>query len=217
MSAAEYFKPRFEALKHNFASVTKHVHLVPSAMLSGDLLKTCNIEHDEKLIFKDLTLEGISMSDNKTLDTGGLTVGFLHQGNHKSAIFINKSIIDEPDSDLNWVWRYNALHHELMHALDMMKQKNFNRLAMTVDLIAAEAFADIKTLKHLSADQHPYMGFALREYSRNILFNRDASPFRSKIYDKIIMSISAKSIEAWTSECFLESLTSRWNLFKAQH
>lgn len=205
-AAADYFKPKFEKLIKDFSNITKEIHLIPNNLKSDDLLNHCKVQHDKRLIFTDPALNENPSLEESDLVTGGLTIGFSHNKANKSAIFINESILGEPETDINWVWRYNALYHELMHALDIMKQKNFNLSKMTVDLVAAEAFADIKTLKHLESDQHHYMGFALKQYAENILSNRSRSPFREKIFDRITKSISFKKIELWTSEEFLESL-----------
>lgn len=209
MDAAEYFLLNFEALKQRYAGLTKEIHIVTQDIMSSDegLLGACGVRYDTKLVFDDPSIDEIQPSDYGTKELGGVTIGFVRDGTRHSAIFINNDVIKESDSEkAMWMWRYNSLHHELMHALDISKLKNFNTTNMTMDLVGAEAFADIKTIKHLNASRHPFMGVALKQYASNILSVRDHGPIRARIFDRIIKNISYKSLEYWASDKFYETL-----------
>jgi hypothetical protein len=209
MGAAEYFLQNFNILKQRYAGLTKEIHIVTQDIMSSDenLLDACGVRYDTKMVFDDPSIDEIQQSDYGRKELGGLTIGFVRDGTHHSAIFINNDVAKESESDkAMWLWRYNALHHELMHALDISKQKNFNTTNMTMDLVAAEAFADIKTLKHLNASRHPFMGVALKQYANNILTVRDKGPIRARIFDRIIKNISYETLKYWTSDQFYETL-----------
>jgi hypothetical protein len=214
VSPEDYFSDRFDALKNRYSGLTGHIHLVSRQDMDSDsgLLNLCGIEHDKKLSFTDSAIGDISPTDYGTQNAGGLTIAFTQDGARQSAIFINDEMIDgENHSGISWLWRYCSLHHELMHALDQSKQKNFDYYRMTVDLIGAEAFADTKTLKHLQSGNHPYMGFALGQYAKNILSVRDNGPVRAGIFCRIVAIVGAKSLDYWASDAFNDALHDRWD------
>ena len=213
VNAKEYFSDRFETLKNKYSSLTRHIHLVSRQDMGSELglLNVCGVEHDTKLAFTDSAIGDISPSDYGTQNAGGVTIAFMYAGVRRSAIFINDEMIEGDDNQgISWLWRYCSLHHELMHALDQSKQKNFKYLDMTVDLIGAEAFADTKTLKHLQSGSHPYMGFALGQYAKNILSVRDNGPIRAGIFNRITGIIGVKSLNYWASDAFEDALHERW-------
>lgn len=130
-----------------------------------------------------------------------MTINYLIAGKGRSAVFINENALEEGASeDSVWLWRYNSLHHELMHALDFNRQKSFDTARRTMDLVGAEAFADQKTLLHLKAkSSNDFMKIALQQYAINSISMGAKGGIRSEIYDRLTKKIDRKTIEYWAS------------------
>ncbi len=200
MLGVEVFETAYQELASRYASLTHDVYLVPPDQMKErtDLLDLYNVEFDEKLFFND---ESADLKGYGIEGAGGLTINFLLAGKGRSAVFINENALKEGErEDRVWLWRYNSLHHELMHALDFNRQKNFNTTQRTMDLVGAEVFADQKTLLHLKArSSNDFMKIALQEYAGNAISMGAKGGIRSEIYERLIKKIDRKNIEYWAS------------------
>lgn len=198
MLGVEVFQKAYTDLAHRYSGLTSDIYLVPPEKMSEgiDLLDCYQVEFDEKLLFQDesTSLDGYGMEG-----AGGVTINFLRKGEGRSAIFINENALEKGTrEDLVWLWRYNSLHHELMHALDFSKQKNFDTPRRTMDLVAAEAFADQKTLLHLkSKSSNGYMKIALQQYALNTMSVGSRGGIRSEIFQRLLLKIDRKTLEYW--------------------
>jgi len=200
MLGAEVFETAYHQLASRYAGLTHDVYLIPPDKMNEgtDLLDLCRIHYDEKLYFNDNTAD---LKNYGMEGAGGVTINFLLSGRGRSAIFINENCLP-PDSceGAVWLWRYNSLHHELMHALDFSKQKNFNTSQRTMDLVGAEVFADQKTLLHLkSMSSNGFMRIALQQYARNVKTMGQKGGIRADIYNRLTRKVDEKSIEYWAS------------------
>ncbi|MBS4077635.1 hypothetical protein [Pseudomonas rustica] len=200
MLGVEVFEGAYTKLKNRFGGLTSDVYLVPPNQMSErtDLLDIFNVRYDEKLYFND------DSADLKTYGiegAGGITINFLLSGMGRSAVFINENCLPEgTQEDLVWLWRYNSLHHELMHALDFSKQKNFNTARRTMDLVGAEVFADHKTLMHLkSLSSNGFMKIALQSYAVNSKVMGEKGGIRTEIYDRLVKKIGSQNIDYWAT------------------
>lgn len=200
MLGVEVFEGAYTKLKNRFGGLTSDVYLVPPNQMSErtDLLDIFNVRYDEKLYFND------DSADLKTYGiegAGGITINFLLSGMGRSAVFINENCLPEgTQEDLVWLWRYNSLHHELMHALDFSKQKNFNAARRTMDLVGAEVFADHKTLMHLkSLSSNGFMKIALQSYAVNSKVMGEKGGIRTEIYDRLVKKIGSQNIDYWAT------------------
>ena len=200
MLGVEVFEGAYTKLKNRFGGLTSDVYLVPPNQMSErtDLLDIFNVRYDEKLYFND------DSADLKTYGiegAGGITINFLLSGMGRSAVFINENCLPEgTQEDLAWLWRYNSLHHELMHALDFSKQKNFNAARRTMDLVGAEVFADHKTLMHLkSLSSNGFMKIALQSYAVNSKVMGEKGGIRTEIYDRLVKKIGSQNIDYWAT------------------
>ncbi|MGG3796547.1 hypothetical protein ABEU86_20125 [Pseudomonas paraversuta] len=200
MLGVEVFEAAYHELANRYAGLTNDVYLVPSDQMKEgtDLLDLYKVEFDEKLFFND---ESADLKNYGLEGAGGVTINFLLTGKGRSAVFINENALEEGSrEDLVWLWRYNSLHHELMHALDFNRQKNFNTTRRTMDLVGAEAFADQKTLLHLKAkSSNDFMKIALQQYAINAISMGTKGGIRSEIYERLIKKIDRKNIEYWAS------------------
>ncbi|MCF7532057.1 hypothetical protein [Pseudomonas petrae] len=200
MRGVEVFQNAYDSLVKRYAGLTQDVFLVPPDHMSADtdLLDLCGVRYDEKLYFNDAKadLKGYDLSG-----AGGITINFLLSGVGRSAVFVNENCLQtDTREDLIWLWRYNALHHELMHALDFGKQKNFNTSLRTMDLVGAEVFADQKTLLHLkSMSSDGYMKVALQQYAQNAQTMGRKGGIRTDIYNRLLKKIDSKTLDYWAS------------------
>ena len=200
MLGVEVFESAYNELTKRYAGLTQDVYLVPPRQMKEgtDLLQLYEVIFDEKLLFND---EAVSLDNYGMEGAGGVTINFLASGKGRSAVFINENALGEDArEDLVWLWRYNSLHHELMHALDFNRQKNFDTARRTMDLVGAEAFADQKTLLHLKArSSNGFMKIALQQYANNAISMGVRGGIRSEIYDRLTKKIDRKTIEYWAS------------------
>ena len=200
MTGVEVFEKAYKDLADRYQSLTKDVYLVPADQMKGcsDLLDLCQVEYDEKLYFND---DSADLETYGRGETGGLTINFLLKGKGSSAVFINENCLPEGTSeDVIWLWRYNSLHHELMHALDFNKQKNFNTAHRTLDIVGAEVFADHKTLMHLkSKSSCGFMRIALQSYASNVQSMGEKGGIRSDIYTRLTKKVDSKTINYWAT------------------
>ena len=196
----EVFENAFHDLRMRFSGLTKDVYVVPREHMKedADLLGLWGVEHDEKLYFND---QKSDLSGYGINDAGGVTINFLLGGKGRSAIFINESCMPEGTrEDLVWLWRYNSLHHELMHALDFNKQKNFNTPNRTMDLVAAEVFADQRTMLHLKSKMsNGFMKIALQQYAQNAQTMGEKGGIRTAIFEQLAKKIDKKTIDYWAT------------------
>ncbi|AVF55455.1 hypothetical protein AL527_09920 [Pseudomonas fulva] len=200
MLGADFFEAAYDELAGRYAGLTRDVYLVPPEKMNEgtDLLDLCGVQYDEKLYFNDDTAD---LKNYGMEGAGGVTVNFLLDGRGRSAIFINENCLP-PDSHEGAVrlWRYNSLHHELMHALDFSKQKNFKTSQRKMDLVGAEVFADYKTLLHLKGlSSNDFMRISLQQYARNVITMGQKGGIRTDIYNRLTRKVDAKSIDHWAS------------------
>lgn len=200
MLGVEVFETAYHELAKRYAGLTRDVYLVPpDQMKEGtELLDLYRVEFDEKLFFND---ESADLKNYGLESAGGVTINFLLAGKGRSAVFINENALGEGlQEDVVWLWRYNSLHHELMHALDLNKQKNFNIARRKMDLVRAEVFADQKTLLHLKAKiSNGFMKAALKSYASNTISMGEKGGIRSEIYEQLTKKIDRKTIEYWAA------------------
>ncbi|AZF23415.1 hypothetical protein C4J91_4703 [Pseudomonas sp. R3-52-08] len=200
MLGVEVFEDAYRKLASRYAGLTSDVYLVPSKQMSEhtDLLDICKVRYDEKLYFND---DAADLEKYGIEGAGGITINFLLAGRGHSAVFVNENCMPEGTrEDLVWLWRYNSLHHELMHALDFKKQKNFNTSNRTMDLVGAEVFADQKTLLHLkSLSSNGFMKIALQSYASNVKTMGEKGGIRTDIYNRLIKKIDCKTIDYWST------------------
>jgi hypothetical protein len=200
MLGVEVFENAFNGLAKRYAGLTQDVYLVPADHMSErtDLLDICRVNHDEKLYFNDDTAD---LNGYDLKGAAGVTINFLLSGVGRSAVFVNENCLSQDArEDLVWLWRYNSLHHELMHALDFSKQKNFNTSCRTMDLVGAEVFADQKTLLHLkSMSSNGVMKIALQQYAQNAQTMGRKGGIRTDIYQRLIKKIDSKTLDHWAS------------------
>lgn len=200
MLGVEVFETAFNELRNQYAGLTKDVYFVSPQQMSQatDLLDICKVSYDEKLVFNENTAD---VSGYSTEGAGGVTINFLFAGKGRSAVFVNENCLPEGTrEDVVWLWRYNSLHHELMHALDFSKQKNFNTSLRSIDLVGAEAFADYKTLMHLkSKTSNKYMKVALQQYAACVVSKGSKGSIQTEIYNRLLRKIDSKTINYWAT------------------
>jgi len=196
------FRSIFEQIKSIYSNVCQNITFIDpthSPEKPESDLVNANIKFDEVLRFTDKT---VSSNDGyPAADADGFTINFIRGGNPASAIFLKSSAagITENDSpDLYWLIQTLFLHHELMHAQDLKLGKNFNLANKTVDLVKAEVYADVKTLRFFDNFRKDG-GEPFRNMYATGILGREKSPIYTRIFNGIIKTFPQARLRAWAS------------------
>ncbi|EHH0751420.1 hypothetical protein J7I08_004169 [Vibrio vulnificus] len=153
------------------------------------------IDYDE--IIKFSTSEEIS-NDND-LNMPGCTNFFMHNGRAKAAIFI-KEKFDENLEESNELWKYLILVHEIGHVNDFRRSKYLNWKRGVCDLVMAEAFAEIYSLKFFSRRNDKYHQLCRDLLASRILdFENYGSELHRQILNQVLKTYSKKKLRQWSS------------------
>ena len=123
---------------------------------------------------------GYGTSRDKS-NVNGYTNAFIKEdGEVKTLVVIRKGIPNsKPHREFKYVLKLVALLHELGHVDDMEREINFNHAAKTFDVIEAEVFAHLYSLRRM-AERNYYQCFnmlveALRKYTGGTNYLRDVA------------------------------------------
>lgn len=166
-----------------------------------ETLTSAGIEFDKVLRFTDDSIPGVTESGYTMASAGGFTVNFLKAGLPASAIFLSSrpaGIAEEDNGALFWAIQALYLHHELMHAKDLKIERNFNISKGKVNLVKAEVYADVKTLKYFDELAKSGGDFFRNLYAAGII-GRAKTPIYTKIYNGIKKIIPEARLKAWAS------------------
>lgn len=190
-------------------TLLKEVELDDLELSPIELLAKYDINHDELLTFKsdidDSTFEGYKHNE----DDKGWAINYIHNKKKYTAIFIIKrpnlcglDLDDDDDDDdlleYEAITKTITLLHELGHADDFQKAIHLNYENEYLDLIAAEAYADIFALKKLKSLKHPYGRFALKEFSTALLNRKNSSKFYRQVHSLINKKITDSNLRKWS-------------------
>jgi len=197
------FRSIFEQTKSIYSNVCHNITFIDathSPEKPESDLDNANIKFDEILKFTDKT---VSSSDGYPVaDADGFTINFIHAGTPASAIFLKSSaagITESESPHIYWLIQTLFLHHELMHAQDLKLGKNFNLANRTVDLVKAEVYADVKTLRFFD-DLRKHGGEPFRNMYATGILGREKSPIYTRIYNGIIKTFPQAKLRAWASQ-----------------
>ncbi|MNF80956.1 hypothetical protein D3C84_632100 [compost metagenome] len=198
------FGDLLEELRKTHLGVNIHsIHNIPSdQMLSPveERLAELGIPYDEVIYFTPTEDEEHNTVYGQHICAAGATSFFLKDGTANSTIFMNGNIgklTNTEDSELENILKYIFLIHEIGHAEDFNKQINFHHTTRKVDLVSAEAYADIFTLKHLKSSKNPAMKLARKYYCKNILANTASNEFYKAVFTKVKKSFLESKVREW--------------------
>ncbi|MFB2719594.1 hypothetical protein [Shewanella xiamenensis] len=160
--------------------------------------------HDELFSYYDIDYEEIIRFSNSSgvsdehLEMPAFTNFFLKNGLSKAAIFIKKTFIEEHE-EYNYLWKYIMLIHEIGHLNDFRRCQYLNWKKRECNIVMAEAFAEIYSLKYFSRrnDQHHRL---CRAYlaERIINFENYGEKHRA-ILQQILKTYPRKKLIQWSA------------------
>ena len=179
------------------------IHLVDNltiAMGVEELLNKHRIIYDEVIKFNCQNEFDESNDYTRPHSVGGLTIFIKTNNIEKAVIFISEEPIFIPDGDVKLdflsMCHYMFLIHELGHVEDFTKGINIKKTE-NIDLVKAEAYADIFTLKKLKSKSHPAIRIALSYYAKNVIANSSKNEFYKAVMLQIRKKILLENIRKW--------------------
>ncbi len=201
--SVQVVKSLFEQIKNNHTSICQHINFIdtilPTRTPESDL-ESANIEFDEVLRFTDDSFKSVTSEGYTMSNAGAFTVNFLHQDVPQSAIFLNSTaygITEDSHGSMFWSVQTLFLCHELMHAQDLKLGRNFDLQKLTVDLVKAEVYADIKTLRFFDSFKKDGGDFFRNMYAAGIV-GREKTPIYTRIFNGITKVIPRAQLQAWS-------------------
>nr|WP_313134294.1 hypothetical protein [Pseudomonas juntendi] len=113
-------------------------------------LLEAGIEFDSILRFKDQSIQSLEGNGYTMVNAGGFATNYVRNGTVGTAVFLGQEpagVTEAEAPNIYWALQTILLHHELMHAKDLYLQKNFDSSDMSVNLVKAEIYADVATLR----------------------------------------------------------------------
>lgn len=207
-SEPSVMKAVFDQLKEAHLDICKHINFIditaPREGAEADL-ENAGIKYDSVLRFTDDSIKSLADGGYTMATAGGYTVNFLLNETPQSAIFLDSApygFSAQNEESLYWAIQIMFLYHELMHAKDLKTERNFNLSERRVDLIKAEIYADVSTLrffvKHLKSGTNVFRDL----YAAGIL-GRAKTPIYTRILNGITKSFPEAQLKAWASNSIL--------------
>ncbi|MEL4242129.1 hypothetical protein [Shewanella xiamenensis] len=162
----------------------------------SELLSSNGIEFDEIIIFENNTDSGRDMTSTTS---GATTTFYLHDSKPSAAIFIS-NVIDTEDEEFNYAHKYLFLIHELSHVNDFRQRKNIDWKTGKTDLIKAEIFAELSTLKYLCQRDGDLYKIARMLYASRLvdLYVSDCI-YHKQIIRGVLKKYTLKKLKQWAS------------------
>ena len=161
---------------------------------SKELLKMHGISFDEVIHFQP-------QDDSK--QGGGIEITPAHTSFYlldkrpKVVIFITKILFPgEPEG--NDIYKYLFLIHELAHVRDFRNCKYINWKTKETDLLKAEVYAEISTLKFLSQQKDDVHKLCRSLYaSRLVGFQHSESILNQNVFKGVVKKFAHKKLKQW--------------------
>ena len=149
---------------------------------------------------------GYGTSNDDSNVNGYVNAFHANQGEVKTLVMIRKSVPNsKPHREFKYVLKLVALLHELGHVHDMEQQINFNHKAKTFDVIEAEVFAHLYSLKRM-AEQNYYQCFtmlidSLKKYALGSNYLRDVAKLTlERMPDYKLINVQSIPLRPLTAE-----------------
>ncbi|MBI6915818.1 hypothetical protein [Pseudomonas juntendi] len=164
-------------------------------------LLEAGIEFDSILRFKDQSIQSLEGNGYTMVNAGGFATNYVRNGTVGTAVFLGQEpagVTEAEAPNIYWALQTILLHHELMHAKDLYLQKNFDSSDMSVNLVKAEIYADVATLrffeKHKKSGGDTYRNL----YAAGIV-GREGTGIYKQIFKGITKSFPEAQLRAWAS------------------
>lgn len=177
-----------------------------------ELFTKLGIEFDELLYWQFESDEALVKDYVCFNNIKGWASYYIQGGVYKSVIFVMDNpdyeidgVIDVCDEDeeeieFKFLLKYLALIHELGHIDDFNKGINFNLSERKINLIEAEAYADVFALKLLKDKKSLFLQYAKKIMSKGILDRSFKEGFYSEVHNHIKKEILESELREWSRE-----------------
>ncbi|MEZ9201258.1 hypothetical protein AB4151_02485 [Vibrio splendidus] len=152
------------------------------------------VSFDEVLTFQK---QDDTKQEGGTEITPAHTSFYILDNQPKAVVFITKTIFpDEPEG--NELYKYLFLIHELAHVQDFRNCKYINWQTKESDLLKAEIYAEISTLKFLSQQKDDLHKVCRSIYaSRLVDFQRSENDLNQKVLKGVTKKFSLSKLKQW--------------------
>ncbi|ANQ23190.1 hypothetical protein BA893_16080 [Vibrio natriegens] len=188
----------------NVASITE-VEIGDYDLSTGDIFNKYSIEYDEPVVFNDVEDDSRHVGYGESQGVKGWATNYTHNNELKTAIFIvanpeysGPQLEEEDQSEFVSILKTITLLHELGHVHDIQNSINFDHSSQNVNLIAAEAYADVFALRKLKSWKHPYGKLALKTFSVALLDRRNTSEFYEQVHSNIKKKVLESKLRTWS-------------------
>lgn len=157
------------------------------------ILDFFEIEYDEVVCFNSNADDSYGSSDIMGFTTFVISVGQIYP-----VVFIRDNFVDGK-KDFSIMLNYIFLQHELGHVDDFYNGKSYDLVNRRVEIIEAEAYADIFAMKKLKSRYKVSNldKIALAYYAKNVIGNSRKNDFYEKVFALINKKIIASKIREW--------------------
>ncbi|HHK8488960.1 hypothetical protein AB6H46_22930 [Vibrio alginolyticus] len=188
----------------NVASVME-VEIDDYGLSTSEIFNKYNVEYDKPVVFSDVEDSSRHVGYGESQGVKGWATNYTHNNEIKTAIFIVKNpeysgpqLEETEQSEFLSILKTITLLHELGHVHDIQNSINFDHSNQSVNLIAAEAYADIFALKKLKSWKHPYGKLALKTFSVALLERRNNSDFYAQVHSQIRKKVLESKLRTWS-------------------
>lgn len=164
-----------------------------SSGVHDELFSSYNIPYDEIISFS-----GSSVVGGGNLEMPAFTNFFLNDGDAQAAIFIKKTFFEE-DDEYNHLWKYIMLIHEIGHVNDFRKSKYLNWRKRECNIVMAESFAEIYSMKYFSRRDDWYHRSCRLQLAQRILSFENYGEDYKSIFQQILKTYPRKKLIQWSS------------------
>ena len=185
------------------ASITE-VEASDNGLPNVQLFHKYNIPYDEFVGFKDGSDDSLHVGYGESPDVKGWATNYIHNGEFRTIIFIvanpeysDMQLDDEEHLEMISILKSMTLLHELGHVHDIQNSINYDLSNRRVDLVRAEAYADIFAIKKLKRWKGPSGKYALQTMSASILERRFSSEFYSQVHRNITKKVLESHMRKW--------------------
>ncbi|EGR8992436.1 hypothetical protein BST55_24170 [Vibrio vulnificus] len=158
-----------------------------------ELFSSYNIPYDEIISFSASSDVG-----GENLEMPAFTNFFLNDGDAQAAIFIKDTFFEE-DDEYNHLWKYIMLIHEIGHVNDFRKSKYLNWKKRECNIVMAESFAEIYSIKYFSRRDDQYHRLCRALLAQRILGFENYGNVYKSIFQQILKTYPRKKLIQWSS------------------
>ena len=183
----------------------KEVELVDKELSRQDLFSKHKVPYDTIAGFSEGIDDAVAVHYGMSYDVKGWATNYIYNNELQTAIFIvanpeysGPQLTGDDHINIVSIFKTITLLHELGHVHDIQNSINFDLSKKSIDLIAAEAYADIFALKTLKSWKHLYGKYALSLFSESLLERKNSSDFYQQVHTHIKKKVLESKLRIWS-------------------